>query len=438
VSPSEVAVTPTRVEAVGDESEPEAPFDPQAAWAEFEACLRDAYAYLERSDFAVDEQLEHSRKLVLQTTDPAQFRSILHRTTFAFTDPHFIVGPFDDADPNIIPTSSDLVIERRDDRAYVVVDVRADSAADAAGVRPGWILRNVDGQTVDVAIKTLWDGVVLAGTPRQRSYAATLVANGRREGNRALVFDVEGHPQTVELTNPRAFADQVAERTLLQVQVRDDVAFIRFENSLGDNATIEAFDDAMASLPPTRALVLDLRNTPSGGNTDVARSIIGHFIDTTRPYQVHQIPAVQRRTTVPRRFIEQVLPRAPHYDKPVAVLGGHWTGSMGEGLLIGMDGAAEAHTIASDMADLLGALHNFQMERSDVLVDIGAEALFHIDGTPRESFEADTPLRSADRDPTGADPTEVAVRQWLSGLRTLGGLPGRDLDVAVRHPPPRP
>ena len=95
-----------------------------------------------------------------------------------------------------------------------------------------------------------------------------------------------------------------------------------------------------------------------GGNTDVARSVIGHFLTEPQPYQVHEIPAVERATGVPRRFVEVALPRAPHYGGPVAVLGGRWTGSMGEGLVVGLDAAAGAVTVGSDMGDLLGALWN--------------------------------------------------------------------------------
>jgi carboxyl-terminal processing protease len=165
--------------------------------------------------------------------------------------------------------------------------------------------------------------------------------------------------------------------------------YIKINNHLGNNDLITAFDEALKAQMKTEGLVLDLRNTPSGGNTEVARSIIGHFIDETRSYQIHEVPSLEREFTVPRRFIEQVKPRLPYYDKPVVVLGGHWTGSMGEGLVIGMDAAAGAYTITSDMGDLLGALRNFNMKKSTARVDFGSEALFHFDGTPREDYVAD-------------------------------------------------
>jgi C-terminal processing protease CtpA/Prc len=402
-------------------------FDAAAAWDEFAKMLRANYAYLERQDFSVEAQLNHSRELALEATNAAAFRKVLHQTTFAFTDPHFIVGPFDDADPNIIPTSSDLVIELQEAAVsspheggtvsrerYLVADVRAESAADVADIRPGWELVSVDGEPVQEAMERIWGSVVLERTARQRAYAATLAANGRRVGTRTLVFSVDGKAQTFELANPRSFAKAVAQRPLVTAQLRGAMGIIRFENSLGDLRTIAAFEEALKTLSAAEALVLDLRNTPSGGNTDVARAVIGHFVSESSPYQIHEIPAVLRQTGVQRRFVEHVLPRPPRYRGRVAVIGGRWTGSMGEGLVIGMHGAARACTFASDMGDLLGALRNFDMEKSRARVDLGVESLFHVDGTPREGFVADVPLKTADRSAGGDDPALAAVEAWLS------------------------
>jgi carboxyl-terminal processing protease len=410
-----VAATPSQPHSgknISNHSTPTPGFDARGAYDEFEETFRLAYAYLERDDFSVEAQLAHTRRLALRATNEAMFRRTLHQSTFAFTDPHFIVGPLDDADPNVFPTSSDLVIGLHGN-AFVVIDVRQGSPADLGGVRPAWRLISIDGLLVDTAIERVWNGAVLARTDKQRAYAATLAANGLRKGTRALGFEAGG-PRVITLENPFALAKRIEARPPLSVERRGTMAVIRFENSLGKDETIEAFDEVIARIGSVEAVVLDLRNTPSGGNTNVARSIIGHFITEPRPYQMHEIPAVERKTSVPRRFVEYALPRKPYYAGRVAVLGGHWTGSMGEGLVIGLHGAAHARTFVSDMGDLLGALHNFDMKHSNVRVDLGAETLFHVDGTHRENFIGDIPLASADRDADGHDPAMAAVAHWLA------------------------
>ncbi|MCB9694758.1 MAG: hypothetical protein H6736_23345 [Alphaproteobacteria bacterium] len=374
--------------------------------------LRESYAYVERSGFDVDAQLRHTRERAAAAADEEAFRLELYRGSLAFTDPHLLIGPLRDVDPNVVPTSSDLRVARRDG-TFVVLDVRAGSPADLAGVRPGWKVLTVGGEAVEAAVQALWAGAVLAGTAAQWDYAATLVVNGRRTGDRELRFGTPKGKKKLVLGNPRDFASTVRERPPVEVARDGDLAVVRLNNQLGDRATIAAVDAAIAEVADAPAVVVDLRNTPSGGNTDVARALLGHFVDAPSPYQMHTIPEVERVTTVPRRFVEYVEPRAPRVTGKVAVLGGAWTGSMGEGIVIGFD-ALGVRTFASDMGDLRGALGNTEVPGTSVWVELGVEALFHVDGTPRADFVADVPLESADRDAIGSDPGMAAVRAWLT------------------------
>ncbi len=387
-------------------------FDAPAAADEYVALLRGNYAYLEREAFDVDAQLAHTRERAAAAADVEAFRLELYRGSLAFTDPHLLVGPLLDTDPNVVPTSSDLMVARRDGKV-VVVDVRAGSPADVAGIRPGWTLLSVGGTPVDAAVEALWAGAVLARTPEQWDYAATLIANGRRVGQRDLRFRTPEGKAKLIVSNPRGFAGEVSERPPVQVERRDGIAVLRLENQLGDRESIPRIDEAIASVLDAEALVIDLRNTPSGGNTDVARALLGHFVDSPQPYQMHTIPAVERSTTVPRRFVEYVEPRAPRYEGRVAVLGGPWTGSMGEGCVIGLH-ANGARAFTADMGDLLGALGNAELEAAPVWVELGVESLFQVDGTTREAFVGEVVLPSADRDAQGGDPAWEAARAWLA------------------------
>ena len=161
---------------------------------------------------------------------------------------------------------------------------------------------------------------------------------------------------------------------------------ITFNDSLGDNATIAAFDAAMTKLRPGKRLILDLTDTASGGNTSVARAIMGWFVTRPTNYQMHSLPAEERQSGVARQWIEQVLPRAgKHHDGPVTVRVGRWTGSMGEGLALGFD-AIGARVEGGPMAGLLGAIYDYKLEQSGLVVKFPVERLFHVDGTPRERF----------------------------------------------------
>lgn len=396
------------------------PFDAALAWAEFEQLLRDKYAYIERSDIDVDAQLAFSRRLAEYAGDRAAFRRISHRTALTFMDPHLLVGPFAEDDYAIVMTAADLDARFTHGRA-VIADVRRGTPAFEAGVRTGDVLLEIDGVPPEEASLLPFGDVLPEPTAAQRDYGLTLAVNGKRSGPRSLrLIRPAGGEYAVRLDSTRDWAKGLSEQRTVDLRMvgkDSEIALITPLNSLGNNATITAFDRAMREAVGARAIILDMRETPSGGNTEVARSIIGHFVAGVRPYQMHRIPAFEREFTVPRQFVEYVFPREPRFSGPVIVLHGRWTGSMGEGIVIGMDAATDATTIGSNMGDLLGGLWNFDLEESGVRVDLGGEALFHIDGTAREDYVADIVLSPASTAPDGSDPALALA------LETLGDVP---------------
>ncbi len=391
-------------------------FDAQTSWDEFEGLLRRGYAYIDRDDIDVDAQLERSKAIAVAATDADAFRRIIHQTALTFMDPHLIVGPFTDDDYAIIMSAADMDVGFDGDRA-IVRDVRRGSPAFDAGIRPGDEVVAIDGNAAMAAAQLPFGDVLPEPTPAQLDYGLTLAANGKRGSDRLIgVRGADGEVRTIELTSTLTFARSLSDRAPVSVEfVGEDkaVAVLRVLNSLGNNATIAAFDEAMVEAQNARAIILDMRETPSGGNTEVARSIIGHFVTEVRPYQMHRIPALEREFSVPRQFVEYVHPRAPYFGGPVFVLHGRWTGSMGEGIVIGMDAASDAVTIGSNMGDLLGGLWNRDLPTSGARVDFAGESLFHVDGTPREDYTAQIPLSPIDTAPDGTDPGIAAVLDAL-------------------------
>lgn len=395
-----------------------ADFNATAVWASVRSDFDLFYAYRDSRGFDADAYLDTVGAFVSTATDREEFRRRLHRATFAFTDPHLGFGPRDATDFNVIPSASDLQAGY-DAGRYFILDVRANSAAARQGLRPGWDVTAVNGSPIDTLVLAVFADLVDQPSDAQRAYAATLVLNGRREGDRQIdIQRTDGTSQTIPLANPRLQAKAIMDSPVIEtrrVSTADgsDIAIIRINNRLGDNGLITAFDAMMETVVDADGIILDLRNTPSGGNAEVGRSIMGHFTSEVRPFQIHEVPSLDREFSVPRRYVEQVYPRAPFFDPlRTVVLGGYWTGSMGEGIVIGMD-ALGVQTIASDMGDLLGGMSNFSFDDGKITLSIPTETLFHIDGTPREDFIADTALISADSDEQGRDAALAAALAYL-------------------------
>lgn len=360
------------------------PFNAAAAWAEFTELLRTNYAYFTRPGVEGNAILAYFEPQATAAKTKEAFRDVLQLVAHNFADPHFIVGPLDAHDYNVIPTSSDLVARYRAKR-FELIDVRRDSDAEKQGIEPGAEIVAIEGQPPQAAVEAVMGRPLAALSPVQIDTGLNIALGGIRQHLRQLTLAVGSARHQYTLRSPGEQAERVRAAAPLHMERQGEVAVIRFNNSLGRNETIPAFQAALQQALTAKVLVLDLRNTPSGGNTTVARGIMGHFTQRERPYQVHVVPSEERSFGVPRKFVEYVLPLAPYYRGKVVVLGGHWTGSMGEGLMVGFD-ALGVKTAGSGLADLLGGLFNERLLLSDAKVDLGEEQLFQVNGQPRENF----------------------------------------------------
>jgi carboxyl-terminal processing protease len=174
---------------------------------------------------------------------------------------------------------------------------------------------------------------------------------------------------------------------LLSQTVKDDTGIIRINNALGQDQLVNEFDNALNSLWDTKGLIIDLRNTLSGGDSYEARAIMGRFISERRPYQRHAFNEMgDNAPPVERSWVEYVSPRGTQYRKPVVVLVGRWTGSMGEGLAIGFEGMERAAIVGSKMRRLAGEVYDFGFVHQSYGYKLSTAKLYHVNGTIRENY----------------------------------------------------
>lgn len=373
-----------------------APFDAAAAWSAFTKLLHERYGYFDRPGIDGDAILSAFAERAKAARSDAAFIDTLQLVSHNFADPHFIVGPFDGDDWAIIPTSSDL-FGTYDGKAFRIEQVRAEGDASAKGVRPAMTVLRIDGQAPRAAVEEITGRPFAALSPVQIDFAFNVALAGHRRRSRTLDVADGRQRRSFTLAASSDQAKRIATGPLLDVERRAKVGIIRINNSLGDQALVGEFARALATLADTDTLLIDLRDTPSGGNTSVARGIMGHFVDHDRPYQIHVIPFETRVLGPTRKFVEYVAPFGTRYAGKVYVAGGRWTGSMGEGMMVGFD-AIGATTVGSDLADLLGALSNETIDGSAAKIDLGTEQLFTVTGLPRAAYRPQLYLPQAERD----------------------------------------
>ncbi len=380
-------------------------FSAPGAFAELKEVITREYAYLDSADFPVDLWLAEFEKQAQRAKTREEFRERTQAFLNHFSDPHLSLGPFGERDFCVIPTGSDMWVRREADGSYQIVDVKGKGAASVAGIRPSDVVVTIDGLSVGDAIKeVLGEAGPLKFSEKQLEYAANVALGGRRNQARTIELIHQGRQQRYQLPSSYASSDQSRSATPISYELLNtQTGYIRFNNSLGDKNTVTAFANALRELQYTRTLIVDLRDTPSGGGTDVANPILGHFTKEPSPYQKYRTQT--RDTPYQKAKLQTALtePSEPQFANNVLVLVGRWTGSMGEGMAIGFD-ALGATVVGSSMAHLLGGVKIVGLPSSESRLKVGFDRMYHVNGTFREDFVPPVLVNPADVDSAGEDP----------------------------------
>jgi len=177
------------------------------------------------------------------------------------------------------------------------------------------------------------------------------------------------------------------DKSLLTSKTIDKIGIIRINNSLGNDNLVNEFDKTLNQLSNTKGLIIDLRNTIFGGDSYEARGIMSRFIKEPKPYQKHSfIAKSENNPDIERSWVEYVSPRLEQYEKPVVILVGRWTGSMGEGLAIGFEGMERAEIVGSEMRRLAGEVYDFGFKHQRYGFKLSTAKLYHINGIIREKY----------------------------------------------------
>lgn len=381
---------------------PDPAFSAKAAWEELRGEMAGNYAYWDRIDAA--KAFDQAAQAMLAAPDRLAFADRLETLLLVFRDSHLHVSPTSSPSSAWVPSAADMWFEASNGK-LVVRDVKGGSVAAERGVRPGWELVAIDGADPRTAVRARFAAIGLTPDAAQEVYGVNAMASGKLKQARHFTFRVGKKKVEIDLPPGYDSVRRPAELVTL-TQSRDAaghlVGVLRINNSLGDNKLIAAFDQALGSLPQNAHVIIDMRDTPSGGNSTVARGIMGHFVDAARPYQRHELTAERVQFGVPRIWTEYVEPRGSRYARPV-VLAGLWTGSMGEGIVIGLNAAAGSPVVGSQMGQLLGAMINDELPASCLTVSFANEKLWHFDGRPREDFMPQILVAAADTSVDGRD-----------------------------------
>lgn len=320
------------------------------------------------------------RPQAVAAKDRSAFIRVLERSLDELYDPHASLNTNLPSSTRLIPSGLDIWAEWQHEHAMLtamVMQVRPGSVAEHAGVRVGMEVLGMNGVAIGKAVASRLGRCLRRPDAAARNWALLAVLAGQHDTPRLI--EVRRASGIALMRPDDAFGGPPQLPGVTFRRITHSFGYVAIHD-LGASASVALFDAALEKLRESPGLIIDLRDTPAGGNSDVAEAIIGRFIDRARDYQ---------RVLPPHRkaWKARALPRGPWtYHGPVVVLVSRWTGSMGEGMAIGFDGMRRGVVVGTKMAGLNGGVFTHHLAQSNIDFTIPGEALAHLNGTPRETF----------------------------------------------------
>jgi len=317
----------------------------------------------------------------------------------------------------------------------VVAQVERNGAAEAAGIRPGWVVTDVEGARVDslvdrlrarpgrysLALRAVRSVATLLIGPVDSSVTVRLLDGADRPVTRQLVRREDTGPQVKWGYFPTFFARFQA-REVREGQTRAGV--IWFSNWLVP--LVRQVDSAVDAYRGLDGIVLDLRRN-SGGVAAMVNGVAGHFTPTPDTLGVNQMRAMRLVFTANPRTSTADGRSVKPFAGPVALLVDELSGSASEVFAGGMRAIGRVRIFgATSIGGVLPASWD-RLPNGDVLYHAIGEFVTatgeHLEG---RGVVPDEPVTVTRADLlAGRDPALHAALRWIAserGRRT-GAIP---------------
>lgn len=350
----------------------------QKDFVEFWTDINSHYAYLEQQNIDWNKVREIYEPQAAIISEDDEFIQFLESVLNELHNGHSSLNTNLETSNRIIPSGSDMRVEKSGNKFYIK-DLRKGFGADLSELKIGMEIKLFNGNSIEEQLKKFLPKFTDNHNQKMYQYALDMLFAGTHDTKREITVIENGKEKSYF---PVTYGNR--DELLYSKILNKNTACIKINNSLGNNNLISEFDKTLDSLFQYKNLVIDLTETPGGGNTTVARAIMGRFITQLLPYQIHEFDEKNYQTK--RHWVEYVTPRKEIYKGNVYILVGRWTGSMGEGMAIGFNGMNRAKIIGTEMAGLIGAISNFQLTETEIGFQFPTERLYHVNGTAREKF----------------------------------------------------
>jgi carboxyl-terminal processing protease len=319
------------------------------------------------------------RPRALAAKTPGELRAVLGDLLGRIGLSHFAVIP---GSPDAPGDRSDLTGEpgfdvRLIDRQLVVTTVEPEGPADAAGVRPGWIVQSIGGAAVSSLVNAIPANTADRLTQLEIWRAVSTRLRGPADSSVEIVFvDSSNAPVTkwIQRRAERGAPVTIGSLPTMYVRTRTTLAHTPAGGDagvIGFNVWMTPvnapFQQAMDRFHDADGIVIDLRGNP-GGLAAMIMGISGYFLPERLTLGVMKTRDSELKFVSIPRLVNGRGERVDPYDGPVAILIDGLTGSASECFTGGLQSLGRVRVFGeTSMGQALPALFD-RLPNGDVFI----------------------------------------------------------------------
>ena len=166
---------------------------------------------------------------------------------------------------------------------YIVTAIQRGALPERTGVRPGDELVAIDGVSVPQLYESRRPRFLTRGDPLADEWALASAVAGRHNSRYELLIRRAGRESVLTPSGTTSARDDVEWK-----RVGSNIGLIAI-STFANRGVVPGFDRALEALRNTRGLIVDVRSN-AGGDTAIARPIIGRLITARRQVRVDDKP----------------------------------------------------------------------------------------------------------------------------------------------------
>jgi carboxyl-terminal processing protease len=258
-------------------SQPAPPLSDQRAadLAALDRFVRDSYAFLPEKATDWNAVIGALMPRARSARDHTAWLHVLEEALDALYDGHAQLNT--NAPDSWRPVPYGVWVELHDGR-YIVTAVQRGSLPERTGVRPGDELMAIDGVAVSDLHRSRRPRFLTRADPAADEWALASAVAGRPNSRFEFLIRRDGHESVLTPGGRMSARVDVEWR-----RIGNDIGLIAISTFTTNREVITDFDRALEALRNTRGLIVDVRSN-SGGDTAIARPIIGRLISTRTQY----------------------------------------------------------------------------------------------------------------------------------------------------------